>query len=83
MGAQLDLPDAVWARLTQAWIGFFVVMAVLNLFVAYRMSLDAWVNFKLFGSLGLTFLFMVAQGLWLSRHLKDPGPAAPPPSDRA
>jgi intracellular septation protein len=83
MGAQLDLPDAVWARLTQAWIGFFLVMAVLNLFVAYRMSLDAWVNFKLFGSLGLTFLFVLAQGLWLGRHMKDPGPAAPPPSDRA
>jgi intracellular septation protein len=47
------------------------------------MSLDAWVNFKLFGSLGLTFLFVLAQGLWLGRHMKDPGPAAPPPSDRA
>jgi intracellular septation protein len=47
------------------------------------MSLDAWVNFKLFGSLGLTFLFVLAQGLWLSRHMKDPAHVAPPPSDRS
>lgn len=83
MGSQLELPDAVWARLTQAWVGFFLAMAALNLFVAYRMSLDAWVNFKLFGSLGLTFLFVLAQGLWLGRHMKDPTAAVPPPSDRA
>ena len=72
MGAQLDLPDAVWARLTQAWIGFFLVMAVLNLFVAYRMSLDAWVNFKLFGSTGLLVAFVIVQGVWLSRHMEHP-----------
>lgn len=83
MGTQLELPDAVWARLTQAWVVFFLVMAVINLFVAYRMSLDAWVNFKLFGSLGLTLIFVLAQGLWLSKHMKEPSPSGTPPSDPA
>jgi len=72
MGGQLDLPEPVWSRLTLAWVAFFVAMAALNLLVAYRFSLDAWVNFKLFGSLGLTFAFVLLQGLWLSRHLKEP-----------
>lgn len=71
MGSQLQLPDPVWNRLTQLWIGFFVLMGALNLVVAYSFSLDVWVNFKLFGSLGLTLVFVVLQGLWLSRHMKD------------
>lgn len=71
MGSQLQLPDPVWRQLTLLWMAFFIVMAILNLVVAYSFSLDVWVNFKLFGSLGLTLVFVVAQGLWLSRHMKD------------
>lgn len=71
MGAQMRLPDAIWARLTLAWIVFFVFMALLNLFVAYQFSLDTWVNFKMFGSLGLTFAFVILQALWIGRHVKD------------
>ncbi|UCE31956.1 MAG: septation protein A [Burkholderiales bacterium] len=71
MGSQIALPDAVWARLNWLWVGFFVVMGVLNIAVAYGFSTDVWVNFKLFGSLGLTLAFVVAQGLYLGRHLKD------------
>jgi intracellular septation protein len=71
MGSQLQLPDPVWRQLTLLWMVFFLLMAILNLVVAYSFSLDVWVNFKLFGSLGLTLVFVVAQGLWLSRHMKD------------
>ena len=71
MGSQLQLPDPVWRQLTLLWMAFFLLMAILNLVVAYSFSLDVWVNFKLFGSLGLTLVFVVAQGLWLSRHMKD------------
>jgi intracellular septation protein len=71
MGSQLQLPDPVWRQLTLLWMAFFILMAILNLVVAYSFSLDVWVNFKLFGSLGLTLVFVVAQGLWLSRHMKD------------
>jgi intracellular septation protein len=69
LGAQLALPDAVWPKLHHAWALFFVVMGLLNLLVAYSYSTETWVNFKLFGSLGLTLLFSLAQGIYLSRHM--------------
>ena len=79
MGAQLVLPAAVWQRLNLAWIGFFALMGVLNLYVAYNYSTDAWVNFKLFGGLGLMLVFTLAQGIYLSRHLKPGDDAKPSP----
>jgi len=72
MGKQLTLPEPIWQRLTLAWAAFFVFMAALNLFVAYRFSLDAWVDFKLFGTLGLTLAFVVGQAFWIGRHAQDP-----------
>ncbi|TXL67111.1 septation protein A [Zeimonas arvi] len=74
MGKQLSLPDPVWARLNLAWMLFFAVMAVLNIAVAYSFSTDAWVNFKLFGTLGLTLVFVIAQGFYLSRFLEEEKP---------
>ena len=71
LGAQLKLPATVWQRLNLAWIAFFAVMGVLNLWVAYTFSTDAWVNFKLFGALGLMLAFTVAQGLYLSRYMEE------------
>jgi intracellular septation protein len=71
MGEQLDLPPKVWHRLNFAWIAFFGVMGFLNIWVAYTFSTGAWVNFKLFGSLGLMLVFTVAQGLYLQRYMKD------------
>ena len=71
LGAQLQLPDPVWRRLNWAWVAFFAVMGSLNLWVAYTFSTNIWVNFKLFGSVGLMLLFTLAQGLYLSRHLPD------------
>ena len=79
MGAQLVLPPAVWQRLNAAWIAFFALMGVLNLYVAYNYSTDAWVNFKLFGGLGLMLVFTLAQGLYLSRPLKPEDDAKPSP----
>ncbi|MFM9914986.1 MAG: septation protein A [Rhizobacter sp.] len=80
MGDQVRLPDPVWARLNMAWIAFFVAMGVLNRYVAWRYSTDTWVNFKLFGSMGLMIVFMVAQGFYLSRHLEpDEIESNPPP----
>jgi intracellular septation protein len=68
---QIELPESVWLRLNFAWIGFFVCMGALNLFVAYRYSTATWVDFKMFGGMGLLLLFVVAQGLYLSRFIKD------------
>jgi intracellular septation protein len=79
LGEQLTLPDAVWRRLNFAWVAFFGFMGLLNLWVAYSFSTDAWVNFKLFGGVGLMLVFTVAQGLYLSKYLEDtPDPAAAP-----
>lgn len=71
LGEQLQLPEPVWQRLNLAWVAFFAVMGALNLWVAYTFSTDVWVNFKLFGSIGLMLVFTVAQGLYLSRYLPD------------
>jgi intracellular septation protein len=71
VGQQVTLPDPVWRRLNFSWIGFFVFMGFANLYVAYTFSEENWVRFKLFGGLGLTFAFALAQGLLLARHIQD------------
>ncbi|SIP91029.1 septation protein A [Marinobacterium stanieri] len=68
MGQAVELPAFVWRRLNLAWVAFFVLMAALNLIVVYTLSEDAWVNFKLFGMLGCTLVFILAQGIYISRH---------------
>ncbi len=84
LGEQMELPDRVWHRLNFAWVAFFALMGLLNLWVAYHFSTDAWVNFKLFGGIGLMLLFTLAQGVYLSRHLKDDeAPASKAPADSA
>ena len=71
MGSQMKLPDEVWKRLNLAWGRFFAVMGVVNLYVAYSFTLEFWVNFKLFGFLGLMIGFVIVQSLYLSRSLKE------------
>lgn len=71
MEGQIKLPDAVWARLNGLWAGFFAFMALANSFVAARFSTETWVNFKMFGTLGLMLVFILAQGLYLARHMKE------------
>jgi intracellular septation protein len=72
LGAQLELPEPVWSRLLWLWCVFFTLLAAVNLLVAFSFSTDTWVNFKLFGLMGLTFAFVLAMGVWLSRHIKEP-----------
>lgn len=69
--AQIQLPDAIWARLNLAWAGFFLAMGLINLYVAYSFSEETWVNFKLFGATGLMLAFVLGQGLYLSRHIEE------------
>jgi len=70
MQGQLSLPDAIWTRLNLSWVAFFVLMGVINLYVAYNYSESTWVSFKLFGGIGLMIAFVVVQGLMLSRFLE-------------
>ncbi len=82
IGDQLELPAAVWQRLNFAWIGFFAFMGLLNLYVAYSFSTSTWATFKAFGATGLMLVFMLAQGLYLSRHIK-PEPEGATAPDQA
>lgn len=71
MESSLDLPDVAWTRMSWLWIGFFILSAILNTFVAYTYSQEIWVNFKMFGMLGLTFVFVIIQALYLARFLPE------------
>jgi intracellular septation protein len=75
MGGQIDLPGAVWQRLNFAWIAFFGLMGLLNVYVAYSYPTAVWVNFKVFGSLALMLVFLVVQALYLGRYLKNEEPS--------
>ncbi len=70
MGHAVALPALIWRRLNWAWIWFFLAMGALNLYVAYNFTEETWVNFKLFGMLGLTVIFVVLQSVYLSRHIE-------------
>jgi intracellular septation protein len=64
---ELRIPDLIWQKLNYVWIAFFIGMGGLNLLVAYQFSTEVWVNFKLFGSMILMFLFLLLQIVYLSR----------------
>jgi intracellular septation protein len=66
----IELPEAIWSRLNLMWALFFLFLGTLNVYVIYAFSTDFWVRFKMFGSIGLTFLFAIAQSVYLSRHIK-------------
>jgi intracellular septation protein len=70
MGSQMELPEAAWRVANWSWIGFFSAMGVINLWVAFHFDTNTWVNFKLFGGLGLMVLFILGQALYLGRHIK-------------
>ena len=77
IGAELRLPSQVWQRLNFAWIAFFALMGLLNLYVAYSFPMSTWYTFKAFGTTGLMLAFMLGQGLYLGRFLK-PEPTSQP-----
>ena len=74
MEKQVTLPEPVWVKLLLSWIAFFIVMGVLNLYVAFNYSTDTWVNFKLFGGMGLMLLFVIGQALMLAKHMQEKKP---------
>lgn len=70
LGSQMQLPDHAWNVLGISWALFFIFMGIINIWVAYQFDTDTWVNFKMFGGLGLMLLFIVAQAIYMSRYLK-------------
>jgi intracellular septation protein len=71
MGHAVTVPVEIWRRINLAWVAFFAGAGLANLFVAYRFSEEAWVNFKLFGLLGLTLVFVFGQALYLARYMEE------------
>jgi intracellular septation protein len=79
MGNQIELPEQVWTRLNLAWVSFFLISGAANYYVAFyygldldeEVRMDTWVNFKLFGLMGLTILFVILQAIYLTRHIQD------------
>ncbi len=69
---ELQLPPAIWTRLTWAWILFFGAMAFANWYIAFHFPTATWVNFKVWGGIGLFVVFAIAQGLFLARHVIEP-----------
>jgi intracellular septation protein len=61
--------ETIWSKLNTIWAIFFIVLGFVNLYVAYSFSTEIWVNFKLFGLLGLTFAFVIGQAFYLTRYI--------------
>jgi intracellular septation protein len=72
MGGKISLPSIVWQRLNFSWAIFFICMGGINLYVAYHYDTNVWVNFKLFGTLGSTVVFVILQSLYMGKYLKEP-----------
>ena len=79
MGSQLDLPDYVWTRLNLSWVAFFLISGAANLYVAFyfqpleeaSVRMETWVDFKLFGLMGLTIIFVILQAIYLARFIQE------------
>ena len=82
MGDKVDMPAAIWDRLNYSWAAFFFVSGALNLYVAFsgNFTESQWVNFKVFGLMALLLLFVIAQSLWLGKHMKE-DTSSPSPAD--
>ena len=74
MDGMIGLPEQVWSRLSWLWIGFFVLSGVANIYVAFNYDTDTWVNFKLFGLMAMTIVFIILQGFYINRHMQDVEP---------
>jgi intracellular septation protein len=68
MSHAIEVPQVIWKRINISWGVFFALVGLVNIYVAYTYSEETWVNFKLFGMLGLTLVFMIAQGIYLAKH---------------
>lgn len=71
---QVALPSIIWNKLNLSWVGFFLLMGCLNLYVAFNFSVDSWVTFKLFGSTGLMLIFIILQVMMMGKYIKEAAP---------
>lgn len=76
LGKQLQAPASVWRRLNRIWVGNFLIVGALNLYVAYSYSEATWVSYKLYSAIGFTLVLTFLTGLLISPHLKESEHAA-------
>lgn len=69
MGKEIRLPEPIWNKLNIAWATFFIFLGALNLYVAFHYSIDIWASFKLFGTMGLMFIFIIGQSLAINKYI--------------
>lgn len=67
IGSKIKIPESFYRILSFSWSIFFIFLSLLNAFVAYYFSTNLWISYKLFGSLGLTFLFILIQGVVIAK----------------
>lgn len=72
LGGQIELSDAAWDKLNLSWALFFLAAGAINLYVAFsgHFTESQWVNFKVFGLMGLLLVFVIGQSIWLSKHMR-------------
>ena len=70
MSSAITLPPAIWTRLNIGWTIFFTVVGFINLYVVYNFDTETWVDFKVFGILGLTLVFVFLQFFFIARYVK-------------
>ncbi len=78
LGSAIEMAETAWRTLTWRWMVFFLVLAGLNEYVWRTMSEATWVNFKVFGLMGLTMVFALANAPFMAKHMKqdDANPSA-------
>ncbi len=69
MGKEIKLPESIWNKLNLAWAVFFVSLGILNLYIAFNFSIDTWASFKLFGTMGLMFAFVIVQSIAINKYI--------------
>jgi intracellular septation protein len=78
LGSAIEMPETAWRTLTWRWVVFFLLLAGLNEYVWRTLSEATWVNFKVFGLMGLTLVFALANAPFMAKHMKadDANPSA-------
>ncbi|MFU8798248.1 MAG: septation protein A [Gammaproteobacteria bacterium] len=70
LGHNITLPTSIWLRLNMSWVIFFILTGTANLYVAYHFDTNTWVNFKLFGLMGATLIFIILQAIYMAPYIK-------------
>ncbi|MDE2139112.1 MAG: septation protein IspZ [Gammaproteobacteria bacterium] len=70
LGAQIRVPVGIWRRLNLLWALFFILLGSANVYVIYHYDTAAWMNFKVWWSTGAMLVFVIAQALYMSRHVQ-------------